>query len=275
MQAKLPVCDIIIDMAKEGAPQDNGHHPNGNGTYSHAEHSHLITSISRPYYGVARKLNMDPEDVRQVATEHFILASHRYTPNDEASLTTFVTHRVVGGIKDEFSDRGWAIKVSRRIRRAVPKVQYATAQLSQALGRQPSEDEVAEHLSVSPRFVRRVKVAMDESVIRPSGLVEDHTDHRHDDLKRTNTVDASRTLVAEKGETAYEAVLDRMVLKDALASLPPRLREVVSMHFGLNMEGREMSHIEIAEIYDITQSRVTQLLNEALEHLRKKLKDAA
>lgn len=261
-------------MAKEGAPQDNGYHPNDSGTYSHAEHSHLISSISQPYYGVARMLNMDPEDVRQVATEHFILASRRYTPNEEASLTTFVTHRVVGGIKDELGERGWTIKVGRKIRRAVPKVHNATTQLSQTLGRQPSENEIAENLSVSPRFVRRVKVVVNEGVIRPSGLIEDNTD-RHDDLKRTSTVDPSRTLVAERGETAYEAVLDRMVLKDALVSLPPRLRRIVGMHFGLNVEGKAMSHLEIAEIEGVEESRITQLLNDAIDKLRKKMKDAA
>ncbi|HUQ84735.1 MAG TPA: sigma-70 family RNA polymerase sigma factor [Candidatus Limnocylindrales bacterium] len=260
-------------MTKESAPQGNGHQ-NGSGTFSPVEHGGLIDALSRPFDRAASVFNMDPEDVRQVAAEHFIRAARRYSPTEEAELTTFVSHRVIGGIKDEFRERGWTIKTSRRISDNLPKVLGATAQLSQTLGRQPTEGEVADHLSISPRLVRRVKIAAAEGAVRPTALVEDSSD-QSSSPEKPRAKDPSRTLVAEQGENAYERVLDRMVLKDALASLPPRSRSIIDMHFGFNVEGREMSLMEIAEVLDVTESRVSQLVTKALDDLRKKVGNAA
>lgn len=261
-------------MTKESASHGNGHPATSSGTFSQVEHGALIESLSRPFYRAASVFNMDPEDVKQVAAEHFIRASHRYSPTEEAELTTFVSHRITGGIKDEFRERGWTLRTSRRVMDNLPKVLGATTQLSQTLGRQPTEGEIAEHLSIPQTLVRKIKIAAAEGASRPTALVEDHTD-RYDAPERTKTKDPSRTLVAEKGESAYDTVLDRMVLRNALASLPPRLRSIIDMHFGFNVEGREMSLLEIAEVHDITESRVSQVITEALDHLRKRMGDAA
>jgi len=89
------------------------------------------------------------DDLVQVGTVGLINAVDRFDPTRGVELSTFATPTIVGEIKRHFRDRGWAIRVPRRLQELRITIGRATADLSQELGRSPTVAEIAERLDVS------------------------------------------------------------------------------------------------------------------------------
>src|SRR5438132_8110954 len=88
------------------------------------------------------------EDLVQVASIGLVEAAKRYDPDLGTSFPAFATATIVGTLKKHFRDRGWAVRVSRRVQELYLETRDAADRLSQSLGRSPTIEELAEHLGV-------------------------------------------------------------------------------------------------------------------------------
>ena len=93
------------------------------------------------------------DDLTQVATIGLLKAVDRFDPERGVEFSTFATPTMVGEIKRHFRDKGWAIRVPRRLQELRISIGRATAELSQSTGRSPTVAELAEHLDVSQEQV--------------------------------------------------------------------------------------------------------------------------
>ena len=89
------------------------------------------------------------DDLTQVATIGLLKAVDRFDPERGVEFSTFATPTMVGEIKRHFRDKGWAIRVPRRLQELRISIGRATAELSQSTGRSPTVAELAAHLGVS------------------------------------------------------------------------------------------------------------------------------
>src|SRR5689334_20510152 len=89
------------------------------------------------------------EDLVQVGTIGLIKAVDRFETDRGVEFSTYATPTVIGEIKRHFRDKGWAIRVPRRLQELRMSISTATGELSQSLGRSPTPREIAEHLEVS------------------------------------------------------------------------------------------------------------------------------
>ena len=89
------------------------------------------------------------EDLEQVATVGLIKAVDRFDLDRGVEFSTFATPTMVGEIKRHFRDKGWAIRVPRRLQELRIAISRATAELSQTTGHSPTVAELAEYLGVS------------------------------------------------------------------------------------------------------------------------------
>ena len=93
------------------------------------------------------------DDLLQVGTIGLIKAVDRFDTDRGVEFSTYATPTIVGEIKRHFRDKGWAIRVPRRLQELRASISAATAELTQDLGRSPTVSEIARKVGVTDEEV--------------------------------------------------------------------------------------------------------------------------
>ena len=197
------------------------------------------------------------EDLVQVGTIGLIKAVDRFDPERGVEFSTYATPTIVGEIKRHFRDKGWAIRVPRRLQELRISIGQATAELSQKSGRSPTVAELAEQIGVS-----------EDEIIE--GL-EGAQAYSTSSLDAQVGGDDDSPMLADRlgaDDPDLEGVEYRESLKPLLAALPARERRILVLRF---FHG--MTQSQIAEEVGISQMHVSRLLAKSLAQLREGLLD--
>ncbi|MER5872528.1 RNA polymerase sigma factor SigF [Streptomyces sp. NPDC002044] len=213
-------------------------------------HLPLVEHLARRFRNRGEPL----DDLTQVATIGLIKSVDRFDPDRGVEFSTYATPTVVGEIKRHFRDKGWAVRVPRRLQELRLSLTTATAELSQQHGRSPTVHELAERLGIS-----------EEEVLE--GL-ESANAYSTLSLDVPDTDDESPAVADTLGseDEALEGVEYRESLKPLLEGLPPREKRILLLRFFGNM-----TQSQIAQEVGISQMHVSRLLARTLAQLREKL----
>jgi RNA polymerase sigma-B factor len=195
------------------------------------------------------------DDLVQVATIGLIKSVDRFDLERGVEFSTYATPTIVGEIKRHFRDKGWAIRVPRRLQELKLSLTKATGELSQKNGRAPTVHELAEHLGLSEEEVLEGL----ESANAYSAVSLDAPDGGDDD---SPAVADSLGMVDE----ALEGVEYRESLKPLLEKLPAREKKILMLRFFGGM-----TQSQIAGELGISQMHVSRLLARTLAQLREGL----
>lgn len=196
------------------------------------------------------------EDLVQVGTIGLIKAIDRFDPARGLEFTTYATPTIMGEIKRHFRDKGWSVRVPRRLQELSAKVNQATDELTNELQRPPSVEEIANHLGTS---VDDVLEAMESSSAYSSVPLETSGSDSDDDAPAV--IDHYATVDQDLASSD-----DRMVLEDAIREFSPREQEVIRMRF---LDG--LTQVEIAKKLGISQVQVSRLLRRTLKKVQEKI----
>lgn len=196
------------------------------------------------------------DDLIQVGYLGLLKAIDRFDPSRGLEFTTFATPTIMGEIKRHFRDKGWSVRVSRRLQELSAKVNQATDTLTSQLQRSPTIAEIADYLDAT---VDEVLEAMESSSAYSSVSLEAPSGADDDDTP--SVIDRYAT---EDSDLAFTD--DRIIIEEALASFSPRERDVIEMRF---LKG--MTQIEIAEKLGISQVQVSRLLRRTLKKIQDKI----
>ncbi|MEV6053544.1 RNA polymerase sigma factor SigF [Streptomyces sp. NPDC052107] len=213
-------------------------------------HLPLVEHLARRFRNRGEPL----DDLTQVATIGLIKSVDRFDPERGVEFSTYATPTVVGEIKRHFRDKGWAVRVPRRLQELRLALTTATAELSQLHGRSPTVHELAEKLSISEEEVLEGL----ESANAYSTLSLDVPDTDDESPAVADTLGAE--------DEALEGVEYRESLKPLLEDLPPREKRILLLRFFGNM-----TQSQIAQEVGISQMHVSRLLARTLAQLREKL----
>ncbi|WP_374226944.1 RNA polymerase sigma factor SigF [Streptomyces sp. JJ38] len=213
-------------------------------------HLPLVEHLARRFRNRGEPL----DDLTQVATIGLIKSVDRFDPDRGVEFSTYATPTVVGEIKRHFRDKGWAVRVPRRLQELRLSLSSATAELSQQHGRAPTVHELAERLSISEEDVLEGL----ESANAYSTLSLDVPDTDDESPAVADTLGAE--------DDALEGVEYRESLKPLLEQLPPREKKILLLRFFGNM-----TQSQIAQEVGISQMHVSRLLARTLAQLRDKL----
>lgn len=213
-------------------------------------HLPLVEHLARRFRNRGEPL----DDLTQVATIGLIKSVDRFDPDRGVEFSTYATPTVVGEIKRHFRDKGWAVRVPRRLQELRLSLTTATAELSQRHGRAPTVHELAEHLAISEEEVLEGL----ESANAYSTLSLDVPDTDDESPAVADTLGAE--------DEALEGVEYRESLKPLLEDLPPREKKILLLRFFGNM-----TQSQIAQEVGISQMHVSRLLARTLAQLRDKL----
>lgn len=195
------------------------------------------------------------EDLIQVGCIGLIKAIDRFDLSKEVEFTTYATPTIIGEIKRYFRDKGWALKVPRRMQELNLAVNKASDLLSSSLNRSPTIQEIAAHLRVS-----------EEEVLEAQELGQSYAPLSLDIEMEAEDEKKNLNLLGYLGEIdlQLENVDDRVSLEKAFSRLDKREQLVLYLRFYENM-----SQNEIAKHLKILQMHVSRLQHRAVEKLRK------
>ena len=214
-------------------------------------HLPLVEYLARRFRNRGEPL----DDLVQVATIGLIKSVDRFDLERGVEFSTYATPTIVGEIKRHFRDKGWAIRVPRRLQELKLSLAKATSDLSQKNGRAPTVAELAQHLEMSEEDILEGL----ESANAYSAVSLDAPDAGDDD---------SPAVADSLGTTddSLEGVEYRESLKPLLEKLPPREKKILLLRFFGNM-----TQSQIAAELGISQMHVSRLLARTLQQLREGL----
>jgi RNA polymerase sigma-B factor len=214
-------------------------------------HLPLVEHLARRFRNRGEPL----DDLVQVATIGLIKSVDRFDTERGVEFSTYATPTIVGEIKRHFRDRGWAVRVPRRLQELRLQLTSATSELSQLHGRAPTVAELAAHLKLSEEEILEGL----ESANAYSTLSLDVPEQGDDD---------SPAVVDSLGseDEALEGVEYRESLKPLLERLPAREKKILLLRFFGNM-----TQSQIATEIGISQMHVSRLLARTLAQLREDL----
>jgi RNA polymerase sigma-B factor len=195
------------------------------------------------------------DDLTQVATIGLIKSIDRFDLERGVEFSTYATPTIVGEIKRHFRDKGWAVRVPRRLQELKLSLTKAIGDLAQREGRAPTVSELAAHLQMSEEEVLEGL----ESANAYSTVSLDAPDSGDEDAP---AVADSLGMIDE----ALEGVEYRESLKPLLERLPPREKKILLLRFFGNM-----TQSQIAAELGISQMHVSRLLARTLAQLREGL----
>jgi RNA polymerase sigma factor for flagellar operon FliA len=199
------------------------------------------------------------EDLASFGAIGLLEAFDRYDDERDILFTTFAEYRIRGAMMDALRATD---TFSRHRRQLSRRILEATNKLTHRLGRRPEPPEVALHLEMDlDTYWRAMDRIMPVSHVR----IEDREsqDGESEGRAYSETISDDTYTDAFSGMIHDEA---RAALRDAVDALPERKRECVILYYG-----RDMNLAEVAEVFGVTPSRVSQVLSEARQDLRRML----
>lgn len=198
------------------------------------------------------------DDLAQVAMVGLVNAIDGYDHTRGCEFAGYATPTIVGEIRRYFRDKGWRIKVPRRLQELRLQVNRARVELSQTMAASPTNADLAKHLGVTEEDVAEAievgRLYNPISLSAPAGPDSD-----------AGIADPIGDL-----DPGMEAVDNRESVKPLLASLPERERKILTMRFF-----GDMTQSQIAAELGISQMHVSRLLTQTLASLRSAMVEAA
>ena len=216
-----------------------------------SRHRNLVCSCVRQYRGGTEPA----EDLMQVGYVGLMKAISRFDPAVGTNLAAYAQACISGEIKRHFRDKCWPVHVQRSVQDLVLKARKATSQLTQDLGRAPTQSEMARHLGVSGDDLRDAQRA--EIASRPSSL---------DALLASQAGTATLADVLGEEDRRVEHLLSMRAVAAHWGGLPPREQKILLMRFH-----QDMTQAQIGQQLGISQIHVSRLLAHALGYLRQRL----
>ena len=209
-------------------------------------HMPLVQRLAWHFYGrVSRYVEVD--DLLQAGYLGLVGAAQRYTACEGVSFSAYAAIRIRGSIIDHLRSNSNLCRNTIAMRK---KVELASRDLSQMLGREPEKSELAEKLGMASEELHDWENRFQVNQVQ--SLDEIYTDHSilFSDTKGTAEDDLERSQL--KG-----------ILKESLSALPERNALVLQLYYV-----EELNVYEIAAILEVSTGRVSQIKKAAVEQLR-------
>lgn len=209
----------------------------------------LVLSVIRRF--ASRGEN--PDDLFQIGCIGLIKAIDNFDVTQNVRFSTYAVPMIIGEIRRFLRDNS-TIRVSRSVKDNAYRILKAKEELSAALGREPTSEELTEKTGISPKDTDFALTAVSE----PVSLFEPVYSEGEDGVFVMDQIAAP-----DCGEDVWS---EKIALSDAVKKLAPREQRILNMRY---FDGK--TQMEVAQLADISQAQVSRLEKSALEKIKKML----
>ena len=218
------------------------------------QHIGLVEFLARRFKNRGEPL----EDLVQVGTIGLLKAIDRFDLDREVEFSTYATPTIVGELKRHFRDKGWAVRVPRRLQELHLELQKVVGHLGQEIGRSPTVAEIAEAASIT-----------EEEVLEGLEIAQAYNFTSLDapvDADESGSTSFGEQIGVEDEQLANLEY--RASLAPEMQKLPEREQKILYLRFF-----KGLTQSEIADRLGISQMHVSRLLNRTLAQLREALEE--
>lgn len=217
-------------------------------------HLYIAEILSKKYVN----RGIDYDDIYQVACIGLIYAVDRYDLSKGYEFSSFATPTIIGEIKKYFRDKGWTIRVPRRIQELSKKINTSKNILSQTLQRTPTVDELAEYLQCTSEEILE---AMEASKVYSPHSLDVVFDSNNDD-KDVNLAE----LIGED-DKYFTTIENNDFLEKSIEKLNSIEKKILKDRYF-----DKKTQFEIAKELNISQMTVSRMEKKIIEKFKKELK---